>query len=225
MAEYVLGSVLGPQGPKGDKGDTGPQGPTGAKGATGPQGPKGDTGPQGPKGDQGPVGPQGPKGDATNVTLASLGGVPTTRKVNGKALSSDITITAAELGAVPTSRTVNGNPLAADINLRARDISGLYDMEVMEFPFEDPFTSEIPLLCVTVGDLVIVSGWFIANDTSGVVAQLPYGSSGGSIIVWGAGSLNGSFSYVELDTNGMLKIQSTSEFEGWPIPLMFSFRK
>ena len=47
---------VGPQGPQGEKGDTG---------ATGPQGPKGDvgatgaTGPQGPKGDKGETGPAG----------------------------------------------------------------------------------------------------------------------------------------------------------------------
>jgi len=48
--ELDLGSVIGPQGPKGE---TGPQGPKGATGATGPQGPKGETGPQGPKGEDG----------------------------------------------------------------------------------------------------------------------------------------------------------------------------
>ena len=63
------GEFDGPQGPKGDAGETGPQGPRGEKGetgSTGPQGPKGDTGetgPQGPKGDTGETGPQGPKGD------------------------------------------------------------------------------------------------------------------------------------------------------------------
>jgi hypothetical protein len=41
------GSVAGPAGPQGPKGDTGPQGP---KGDTGPQGPRGEVGPQGPKG-------------------------------------------------------------------------------------------------------------------------------------------------------------------------------
>ena len=43
-------AMQGPQGPKGDTGDTGPQGP------------KGDTGPAGPKGDTGDVGPAGPAG-------------------------------------------------------------------------------------------------------------------------------------------------------------------
>ena len=81
------GEFDGPQGPKGDAGETGPQGPrgeigpqgpagpqgmtgqTGPRGETGPQGPRGEkgetgsTGPQGPKGDTGETGPQGPKGD------------------------------------------------------------------------------------------------------------------------------------------------------------------
>lgn len=77
-------SIMGPQGEKGEKGDTGPQGAKGEKGdtgaqgakgakgekgdtgATGPQGEKGDTGAtgaQGPKGEKGETGPQGAKGD------------------------------------------------------------------------------------------------------------------------------------------------------------------
>ena len=45
MAEWVKkGSLIGPQGPKGDTGETGP------KGDAGETGPKGDTGPQGPVG-------------------------------------------------------------------------------------------------------------------------------------------------------------------------------
>lgn len=59
------GSIQGPQGPKGDTGDTGPQGPKGNTGDTGPQGPKGDTGPQGPKGDTGEQGPAGVSPEAT----------------------------------------------------------------------------------------------------------------------------------------------------------------
>ena len=44
--------------------------------------------------------------------------VPTTRTINGNALSSDITLTAASLGAVPTTRTINGTSLASDIVTR-----------------------------------------------------------------------------------------------------------
>lgn len=68
-------NIMGPQGPQGEKGDTGAQGPKGDTGAQGPIGPKGEkgdtgeTGAQGPKGEQGiqgdtgPQGPQGEKGD------------------------------------------------------------------------------------------------------------------------------------------------------------------
>lgn len=67
-----LGSVVGPQGPRGVTGAEGPKGETGAqgpKGDTGAQGPKGEAGERGPKGETGAQGPrgdtgeQGPKGE------------------------------------------------------------------------------------------------------------------------------------------------------------------
>lgn len=62
--------------------------------------------------------------------------VPNSRKINGKALSADISLTAsdvgarpstwtptaANVGAVPTGRKVNGKPLSADISLTASDV-------------------------------------------------------------------------------------------------------
>ena len=51
--------------------------------------------------------------------------VPTSRKVNSKALSADITLTAADLSAVPTTRTVNGKALSANITLAAADVSAI----------------------------------------------------------------------------------------------------
>lgn len=73
---------------------------------------------------------------AGDYTAAQVGAVPTTRKVNGKPLSSDITLTAsdvsarpdtwtptaAQVGAVPTSRTVNGKALSSNITLTASDV-------------------------------------------------------------------------------------------------------
>ena len=53
----------GPQGPKGDQGETGPEGPQGPKGEQGETGPEGPQGPKGEQGETGPEGPQGPKGD------------------------------------------------------------------------------------------------------------------------------------------------------------------
>ena len=61
-----LGSVVGPEGEKGDTGAAGPQGqagPKGEKGETGATGPKGDPGEQGPQGETGPQGTPGAKGD------------------------------------------------------------------------------------------------------------------------------------------------------------------
>lgn len=58
--------------------------------------------------------------------------VPKTRKVNGKALSADITLNASDVGAaasghthsgyVPTTRKVNNKALSADISLTASDV-------------------------------------------------------------------------------------------------------
>ena len=64
-----IGSVMGPQGPKGETGPEGPQGQTGPQGAkgdtgaTGAEGPKGATGDTGPKGEPGEKGEKGEKGD------------------------------------------------------------------------------------------------------------------------------------------------------------------
>ncbi|MBQ0067376.1 MAG: hypothetical protein KBS60_04230 [Phascolarctobacterium sp.] len=49
-------------------------------------------------------------------------GVPTSRTINGKALTSNITLSASDVGAVPTTRKVNGKPLTADVVITADDI-------------------------------------------------------------------------------------------------------
>ena len=69
-------------------------------------------------------------------TAANVGAVPTSRTVNGKALSANITLTASDVsarpsswtpsasdvGAVPTSRKVNRKALSSDITLSASDV-------------------------------------------------------------------------------------------------------
>ncbi len=129
----------GPQGEPGPKGETGPQGPQGIQGvqgeqgATGPQGPEGAQGPAGLAGksayqaavESGYSGTEtafngalaGVPGHMENqnnphgVTAGQIGAVPTARKVNGKALSGDITLTAADVEARPSTWT----PTAADV--------------------------------------------------------------------------------------------------------------
>lgn len=59
-------------------------------------------------------------------TAADVGAVPTSRTVNGKALSSNISLTAADVGAVPTSRTVNGHALTGNVTVTPNDIFKQY---------------------------------------------------------------------------------------------------
>ena len=107
-----LGNVIGPQGPKGDKGaqgERGPQGvqgpqgergPQGIQGPQGPQGPKGDTGETGPQGEpglQGAPGPQGEKGEKGDQGLQGPAGttpiVSATAAVDGNVGIPEVTVT------------------------------------------------------------------------------------------------------------------------------------
>lgn len=58
-----------------------------------------------------------------NATQTAESAVPSTRKVGGVALSSDVTL--AQMGAVPTSRKVNGNTLTGDITVTRDQMSGI----------------------------------------------------------------------------------------------------
>lgn len=62
---------------------------------------------------------------STSISSALDGKVPTTRTINGNALSSNVTLTASDVGAVPTSRTVNGRALSSNITLTASDVSAV----------------------------------------------------------------------------------------------------
>ena len=56
------------------------------------------------------------------LTASDVSAVPTTRKVNNKELSSDVTLDASDVGAVPTSRTVNGKALSSNVTVNASEI-------------------------------------------------------------------------------------------------------
>lgn len=58
-------------------------------------------------------------------TASDVGAVPTTRTVNNKALSANISLTASDVSAVPTTRTVNGKALSGNITLSATDVGAL----------------------------------------------------------------------------------------------------
>ena len=61
-------------------------------------------------------------GAAAAVTLSGLSGVPTSRTVNGHALTGNVTVTNADLGAVPTSTTVNGHALSGNVTVTTGDL-------------------------------------------------------------------------------------------------------
>lgn len=64
-------------------------------------------------------------GVSSNLQTQIDNKVPTTRKINSKPLSSDITLTASDVNAVPTTRKINGKALSADITLSATDVNAL----------------------------------------------------------------------------------------------------
>lgn len=120
-------------------------------------------------------------------SASDVGAVPTSRKVNNKALSSDISLTASDVGArannwmpsasdvgaVPTSRTVNGKALSGNISLSASDVKARSDTWV-------PSASQ-------------VSGqtdYVVANGTSGVWTYWKFNSGlciamGTPTVAWG----------------------------------------
>ena len=67
----------------------------------------------------------GTPADVVTVATLTSGLVPTTRKVNNKALSADITLSASDVSAVPTTRKVNNKELSSDITLTASDVGAV----------------------------------------------------------------------------------------------------
>ena len=144
----------------------------------------------------------GARSDTWVPTAAEVGAVPTSRKVNNKALSADITLnasdvgarpstwmptaadvgarpsswtpSASDVGAVPTSRTINGKALSGNISLSASDVKARSDTWV-------PSASQ-------------VSGqtdYVVANGTSGVWSYWKFNSGlciamGTPTVAWGS---------------------------------------
>lgn len=62
-------------------------------------------------------------GVTSGIQTQINGKVPTSRKVNNKALTGDITLAASDVGAVPTSRTVNGHALTGNVTVTKSDVT------------------------------------------------------------------------------------------------------
>lgn len=60
--------------------------------------------------------------DKTAIETQLNSKVPTSRTINNKALSSNITLSASDVSAVPTTRKINNKALSANITLSASDV-------------------------------------------------------------------------------------------------------
>lgn len=101
-------------------------------------------------------------GVTSNIQTQLNGKVPTTRKVNNKALSADISLTAedvgarsstwvptaSDVGAVPTTRTINSKALSSNITLSASDVSAVPTSRTVN---EKALSSDITLTAEDVG--------------------------------------------------------------------------
>lgn len=119
-------------------------------------------------------------------SAADVGAVPTNRTINGKALSTDISLTAsdtgarpstwtptaAEIGAVPTTRTVNEKALNTDISLTATDVGARADTWL-------PTATEVGAIPTTAKG---AANGVAELDAGGKVpmSQMPFDPSGGT---------------------------------------------
>lgn len=79
----------------------------------------------------------------TSVDMVD-GAVPSSRTINGKSLSGNISLTAADVGAVPTSRTVNGLALSSNITLNHNHVGAVN--AVSSGSTADPNTTQEPYI-------------------------------------------------------------------------------
>lgn len=101
----------------------------------------------------------------------NLGGyVPTSRTINNKVLTGNISLSASDVGAVPTSRTVNGKALSGNITLSASDVGAS--------PKPTYLHGKGTLASMSVGEIKIIA----MSGTSSATITMP---SGGQYIVGG----------------------------------------
>lgn len=107
-----------------------------------------------------------------SLGASDVGAVPTSRKVNSKPLSADITLTPEDVGAVPPTRTVNSKPLSADVVLDAGDVGAVPPTRTVN---SKPLSADISLDASDVGavesNTAIVGGTYpkITFDAKGLV--------------------------------------------------------
>ena len=118
---------------------------------------------------------------SSDITLdySDVGAVPSTRTVNSKALSSDITLNYSDVGAVPTTRTVNSKALSSDITLSASDVGAVPTTRTIN---SKSLSSDISLSASDVGAAASSHDHSASDITSGTL-PIARGGTGASGII------------------------------------------
>lgn len=135
------------------------------------------------------------------VTLSSsdVGAVPTTRKVNNKALSSDISLGASDVGAVPTTRKVNNKALSADVILTPADVGAVPQERTVN---QKALSADVVLTPADVGAVPperTVNGHALSSDV--VLDADDVGA-----VEANAGIVTGTFTKVTVDIKGLVTL-------------------
>ena len=160
---------------------------------------------------------------SSDVTLnySDVGAVPSTRTVNSKALSSDITLNYSDVGAVPTTRTVNSKALSSDITLSASDVGAVPTTRTIN---SKSLSSDISLSASDVGAAASSHDHSASDITSGTLPIARGGTGASSIIdVHSSLSLNQVVNYETFIVTGDGNETKTHTFDFEP-DCVFVFR-
>jgi hypothetical protein len=101
------------------------------------------------------------------------GYVPTSRTVNGHALTGNVVVTASDVGAVPTTRKINGKGLSVDISLTGSDIGfdKVNNTDDNSKPISVPQQAAFDLKADLVGG--IVAPWQLPSFVQEIIECVP----------------------------------------------------
>ena len=160
---------------------------------------------------------------SSDVTLnySDVGAVPSTRTVNSKALSSDITLDYSDVGAVPSTRTVNSKALSSDITLNYSDVGAVPTTRTIN---SKSLSSDISLSASDVGAAASSHDHSASDITSGTLPIARGGTGASGIIdVHSSLSLNQVVNYETFIVTGDGNETKTHTFDFEP-DCVFVFR-
>ena len=139
------------------------------------------------------------QGGVVVLTAADVGAVPTTRKVNNKALASDIVLGASDVSAVPNTRKVNNKALSSDIALTPADVGAVPPERTVN---EKPLSADVVLTPADIGAVPperTVNGHALSSDV--VLDADDVGA-----VEANAGIVAGTFTRITVDAKGLVTL-------------------